>query len=680
MFHRLFQRMESDNNMESLEETIFIDISNKKNKNYKKRSITFNVLLLILSALLSAQDKQINIENVVKIKGIDVEERKLKRELNRASCFLPVPALNVNTVPGSVVGYNFYDRITGGGIGERIVNLGDETLMIGTMAAVDSTESTLTRGTYYNYFDGTSWLDTSFIWKRIETVRSGDGTTGVFKTTKSAVICSHTGLKVAINTGPPDNPTWTNYTVPPSTSYPKLAVDDAGGLYYGVYIVAGFNEPLLFNYSLDGALTFNHKYLIDTNSIEWKSGYVSGLGRDLMIAAKNGTIAVINFPYGGNVTLFLSTDNGTTFTTQTLFNAMEQDSMLESVPFDSSFFPTRVYKMLDLWYADGTGDVHIDNSGNVHVAWGTYQLGYRILVNNPGQPIRDSIGELQRIFFVTDWALTGIKYWRTGMNEPITAVIPDASMSDTSLIYYTENGIPISINESLDMGLIGIPSLGTDTSGNVFMVFQGYKGGDVMANDSNFPDHKNPFGHVYVVASTDGTTWTVPKDIYGTSIMGEDVLYPSLADLVDDKLHILVQNDRNPGTWLLQISHPQNKNYFIYTTLQKSDLLTDLKNIEEGINEFKLYHNYPNPFNAGTNILYSLPFAGKAKLEIFNLLGQRVAILIDNGEQAEGNYTITWDGTTMNGMLAASGVYLYRINVTGSEGSFTKTKKMVVIK
>ena len=96
--------------------------------------------------------------------------------------------------------------------------------------------------------------------------------------------------------------------------------------------------------------------------------------------------------------------------------------------------------------------------------------------------------------------------------------------------------------------------------------------------------------------------------------------------------------------------------------------------------DYRFTQNYPNPFNAGTNIQYGLPYAGKVKLEIYNILGQRVAILMDNEEQAEGNYTISWDGTTINGKLVSSGIYFYRIMVSGSQRSFAQTKKMIVIK
>lgn len=95
---------------------------------------------------------------------------------------------------------------------------------------------------------------------------------------------------------------------------------------------------------------------------------------------------------------------------------------------------------------------------------------------------------------------------------------------------------------------------------------------------------------------------------------------------------------------------------------------------------FRISQNYPNPFNAGTIIEYGLPVAGKVTIDIYNILGQKVAVLIDGEEKFEGNYTVNWDGMTTNNKLAASGVYLYRINVTGSQGSFAQTKKMVVLR
>ena len=57
---------------------------------------------------------------------------------------------------------------------------------------------------------------------------------------------------------------------------------------------------------------------------------------------------------------------------------------------------------------------------------------------------------------------------------------------------------------------------------------------------------------------------------------------------------------------------------------------------------FGLGQNYPNPFNPGTVIPYELAADGYVRLEVFNLLGQRVAVLVD-GEMGAGRYTAEWD-------------------------------------
>lgn len=86
--------------------------------------------------------------------------------------------------------------------------------------------------------------------------------------------------------------------------------------------------------------------------------------------------------------------------------------------------------------------------------------------------------------------------------------------------------------------------------------------------------------------------------------------------------------------------------------------------------EVKLSQNYPNPFNPTTNISYSIPETGKVTLEIFNVLGQQVAVLINDVQNA-GNYTISFDATRL-----ASGVYIYRLSTAGQ----IITRKMTLVK
>jgi hypothetical protein len=91
--------------------------------------------------------------------------------------------------------------------------------------------------------------------------------------------------------------------------------------------------------------------------------------------------------------------------------------------------------------------------------------------------------------------------------------------------------------------------------------------------------------------------------------------------------------------------------------------------------DFRLEQNYPNPFNPATTIEFSLPKRGHVKIEIFNLLGQKVRALVDEYKLA-GNYGITWDGTDTGGNPLATGIYFCRLR----SGDHVQIKKMVLIK
>ncbi len=88
------------------------------------------------------------------------------------------------------------------------------------------------------------------------------------------------------------------------------------------------------------------------------------------------------------------------------------------------------------------------------------------------------------------------------------------------------------------------------------------------------------------------------------------------------------------------------------------------------VNSYKLDQNYPNPFNPSTRISFNLPKAGITKLEIIDLTGKSVAVLIDRNIQA-GQQTVEFNVSNM-----ASGIYFYRL----TSGSFTESKKMLLIK
>lgn len=92
-------------------------------------------------------------------------------------------------------------------------------------------------------------------------------------------------------------------------------------------------------------------------------------------------------------------------------------------------------------------------------------------------------------------------------------------------------------------------------------------------------------------------------------------------------------------------------------------------------NQFQLLQNYPNPFNAICEITYALPTDCQVILAVYNVLGQKVKVLVDE-HQSAGRKSATWDGKDDQGQEVTSGVYFYRIQA----GDFTSARKMLLLK
>ena len=92
--------------------------------------------------------------------------------------------------------------------------------------------------------------------------------------------------------------------------------------------------------------------------------------------------------------------------------------------------------------------------------------------------------------------------------------------------------------------------------------------------------------------------------------------------------------------------------------------------------EFSLSQNYPNPFNPTTTINFSLPFESRVTLKVFNVLGEKVAVLFD-GIKSAGYHDIV-----LNGSNLASGMYIYTIEASTLDGlkKFSSSKKMLLMK
>ena len=91
---------------------------------------------------------------------------------------------------------------------------------------------------------------------------------------------------------------------------------------------------------------------------------------------------------------------------------------------------------------------------------------------------------------------------------------------------------------------------------------------------------------------------------------------------------------------------------------------------------FALEQNYPNPFNGGTLIRFALPRAQEVELAVYNLLGQKVATLVE-GQGQVGRHVVSWDGRDERGHTLASGLYLYRLRAGTEE---IATRKLILLR
>ncbi|MHB1687442.1 MAG: T9SS type A sorting domain-containing protein [Ignavibacteriaceae bacterium] len=139
-------------------------------------------------------------------------------------------------------------------------------------------------------------------------------------------------------------------------------------------------------------------------------------------------------------------------------------------------------------------------------------------------------------------------------------------------------------------------------------------------------------------ASPGKYTWTVPDtSSSSTKIRITNVSMPAVSDISDSVFTI------SPVTGIID----ENTSY-----------------------TYQLSQNYPNPFNPSTNISFSIPKESKVVLKVYNMLGQKVATLV-NQTMAGGNYRYEFNADNLS-----SGIYIYRLQA----GDFMFTKKMTLLK
>jgi N-acetylneuraminic acid mutarotase len=106
------------------------------------------------------------------------------------------------------------------------------------------------------------------------------------------------------------------------------------------------------------------------------------------------------------------------------------------------------------------------------------------------------------------------------------------------------------------------------------------------------------------------------------------------------------------------------------TKIEMLDLVTSVNNNDITPNSYALHQNYPNPFNPTTKIKYDIPITSVVKLELYDLLGNKIRNIVE-GEYSAGSYETLFDASEL-----PSGIYFYKL----SGNNVNIIKKMVLVK
>jgi len=138
----------------------------------------------------------------------------------------------------------------------------------------------------------------------------------------------------------------------------------------------------------------------------------------------------------------------------------------------------------------------------------------------------------------------------------------------------------------------------------------------------------------------------------------------------DDTLFSLLKIPR------LGTPHEDTADYKVCFNFHKPADVKEILNSDNGKpSQFSLSQNYPNPFNPVTNFQLTLPKSTHVKIDVLNIVGQKVKTLLDQ-DMKPGVYIVDWDGKDESGNSVSSGVYFYKIKA----GDFSDTKRMVLLK
>ena len=277
---------------------------------------------------------------------------------------------------------------------------------------------------------------------------------------------------------------------------------------------------------------------------------------------------------------------------------------------------------------------------------------------------------------------------------------PSLFTNDIYMQRYDSEGNKIGINQRVNDNLNPedhqqFPKISSDTSGRFVIGWTDYNNlsidsyiqlfnsdGSKQGNNINIGGNgdetiraisKKANGDMIVVYG-DGIGFSFPQYCQRFNSQGQFIgsRYP-LSNFPVDYLYthgVKIYDDRVIATW----SDERTGNFDVFCNVRSftnPDSTVRINQISSEVpEEYKLYRNYPNPFNPSTNIRFDISKTSDVKLSVYDITGREVSVLV-NEKLLSGSYEFTFNSTGLS-----SGVYIYRIKAA----DFTQTRKMLLVK
>ncbi|MFN5183322.1 MAG: T9SS type A sorting domain-containing protein [Bacteroidota bacterium] len=620
-----------------------------------KKQLLFGVALTVGFAAFAQQNNRVSIpRKSVPFKRLEALKGDEAKKSGGQTPKSNAKAIHLNPVPNAtttIIGETQYDLQTNSSVGHRIVNHGD-----GTISAIwticDAGSPYTNRGTGYNYYDGTGWqypnTTNPVVITRFENLRTGFPDLGKLRGTKDVIVNHETaGYTIMEDTNStkgaqPFTVFQTDATVGLGTGshgaiWPRLAVggNDNATLHVianysdTIAMVNGVKQPMVYSRSQDGGTTWDIKAVAMPGYDSTRTKY--GSAEDYAIDAVGNNVAVVLGGLGEHVTLWKSSDNGTTFA-RTLVDSFEYAPDYAVLAPVDSILPTN----------DGSVAVALDASGKAHVAFGYSEVSNDAV--NGAVFIPGSIG---------------LMYWNESSQTMVDIPITLGAVDIDGDGLYSVGALGTDANAARygNNSLLHKPSIGFDAAGSIYIAFS------LPADNDSTPDGQ-PYRDIWAVTSSDGgATWSDAVNL--TSTLQEEESFPVLAKNVDQFLHIVYQSDFEPGTALTN-GDGDGTNTINYLKVDKSVLASVKENKELS---FSVGQNYPNPFNGTTNFGVNLKKASNVAVSVTDIFGKQVMNAINFGTQTMGHHTFSMDCSKLS-----AGIYFYTVTC----GTESVTKKMII--